>query len=162
MDINGMSPERYVASLLLTDSNLKGKEYYRKEDKYTQIIRENASLLFEGEYCSLDWHNEQVMILKDEADQNEQNYLAETLLTGELKKKLKDIEDSIIVECCPECGAENIIVWDVETQGYVIHCSHCGTKMMLCDECIHNREITCECDWNNTTGCFRERKVRNE
>lgn len=32
MDINGMSPERYVASLLLTDSNLKGKEYYRKED----------------------------------------------------------------------------------------------------------------------------------
>lgn len=69
MDINGTSPERYVASLLLTDSNLKGKEYYRKEDKYTQIIRENAPLLFEGEVCSLDWHNEQVMILKDEADQ---------------------------------------------------------------------------------------------
>ena len=59
MDINGMSPERYVASLLLTDSNLNGKEYYRKEDKYTQIIRDNAPLLFEGECCSLDWHNEQ-------------------------------------------------------------------------------------------------------
>jgi hypothetical protein len=44
-EINGMSPSRYLASLLLTDSNLKGKKYYEVEDKYTEIIEANKGLL---------------------------------------------------------------------------------------------------------------------
>lgn len=44
-EINGMSASRYLASLLLTDSNLKGKKYYDVEDKYTEIIEANKGLL---------------------------------------------------------------------------------------------------------------------
>lgn len=44
-EINGMSQSRYLASLLLTDSNLKGKKYYEVEDKYTEIIEANKDLL---------------------------------------------------------------------------------------------------------------------
>lgn len=44
-EINGMKPERYLASLLLTDSNLKGKKYYEVEDKYTAIIEANKDIL---------------------------------------------------------------------------------------------------------------------
>ncbi len=44
-EINGMSASRYLASLLLTDSNLKGKKYYDVEDKYTEIIEANKDLL---------------------------------------------------------------------------------------------------------------------
>lgn len=44
-EINGMSPSRYLASLLLTDSSLKGKKYYEVEDKYTTIIEANKDLL---------------------------------------------------------------------------------------------------------------------
>ena len=43
--INGMEPERYLASLLLTNSSYKGKKYYEKEDEYTEIIKENKHLL---------------------------------------------------------------------------------------------------------------------
>mgnify|MGYP007025929882 FL=1 len=43
--INGMKPERYLASLLLANSSYKGEKYYEKEDEYTEIIKENKHLL---------------------------------------------------------------------------------------------------------------------
>lgn len=46
--INGMEPERYLASLLLANSSYKGEKYYEKEDEYTEIIKENKHLLVDG------------------------------------------------------------------------------------------------------------------
>ena len=46
--INGMEPERYLASLLLASSSYKGKKYYEKEDEYTEIIKENKHLLLDS------------------------------------------------------------------------------------------------------------------
>ena len=47
--INGMEPERYLASLLLTNSSYKGEKYYEKEDEYTEIIKENKHLLLDND-----------------------------------------------------------------------------------------------------------------
>ena len=65
------------------------------------------------------------------------------------------IQQHEVVEVCPECGAENVMTWDVEKEGYVAYCPHCGSKMMLCDECIH-ADKTLPCDWNPRNGCCRE------
>ena len=62
-----------------------------------------------------------------------------------------------VVEVCPECGAENIMTWDVEKEGYVAYCPHCGSKMMLCDECLHADDAKV-CDWCACRGCYRERE----
>lgn len=67
------------------------------------------------------------------------------------------IQQYEVVEVCPECGAENIIRWDVEKDGYVAYCPHCGSKMMLCDECLHSDNAPI-CDWNPRNGCCRERE----
>lgn len=45
--INGMSTERYLAAELLSNSSLKGKRYYEKEDEYTAIIEQNKHLFTE-------------------------------------------------------------------------------------------------------------------
>lgn len=45
--INGMSVERYLAAQLLSNSSLKGKKYYDKEDEYTSIIERNKHLFTE-------------------------------------------------------------------------------------------------------------------
>lgn len=65
------------------------------------------------------------------------------------------IQQYEIVEVCPECGAENIMTWDVEKDGYVAYCPHCGSKMMLCDECLHADDAKV-CDWCACRGCYRE------
>lgn len=67
------------------------------------------------------------------------------------------IQQYEVVEVCPECGAENVMTWDVEKEGYVAYCPHCGSKMMLCDECIHSDDAPI-CDWNPCNGCCRERE----
>lgn len=47
--INGMEPERYLASLLLASSSYKGEKYYEEEDEYTEIIKENKHLLLDND-----------------------------------------------------------------------------------------------------------------
>lgn len=47
--INGMEPERYLASLLLANSSYRGEKYYKKEDEYTEIIKENKHLLLDND-----------------------------------------------------------------------------------------------------------------
>ena len=67
------------------------------------------------------------------------------------------IQQYEVVEVCPECGAENVMMWDVEKEGYVAYCPHCGSKMMLCDECLHADDAKV-CDWCACRGCYRERE----
>lgn len=67
------------------------------------------------------------------------------------------IQQFEVCEVCPECGAENVMTWDVEKEGYVAYCPHCGSKMMLCDECFHSDNAPI-CDWNPCNGCCRERQ----
>ena len=69
----------------------------------------------------------------------------------------KAIQQSEVCEVCPECGAENIMRWDVKKEGYVAYCPHCGSKMMLCDECM-NSDNAPICNWNPYNGCCREHK----
>ena len=71
------------------------------------------------------------------------------------------IQQYEVVEVCPECGAENVMTWDVEKEGYVAYCPHCGSKMMFCDECIH-ADKTLPCDWSSSNGCCREHQSKKK
>lgn len=100
-------------------------------------------------------------ILTDIFDVSHDNYLLlvqwnedKCLVEDAKEQKGIDVETEA-VECCPECGAENIIRWDVEKDGYVAYCPHCGSKMMLCDECMHAEDAKI-CDWSPCNGCYRE------
>lgn len=65
------------------------------------------------------------------------------------------------VEICPYCMGENILQWDVEKDGYKTNCQHCGKEMMLCDACRHSDDNEkMMCDWIETTGCWRDRKIK--
>ena len=76
-------------------------------------------------------------------------------LKKDRKEAAMEIQQFEICEVCPDCGAENIIRWDVEKEGYVAYCPRCGSKMMLCDECLHSDNAP-TCDWNPRNGCCRE------
>lgn len=71
------------------------------------------------------------------------------------------------VECCPVCGGENILMYDIEQNGYEAKCEHCGAHMFLCDECFHSGDnIGRRCDWHDVEGveggvCFRKSKLMN-
>lgn len=74
------------------------------------------------------------------------------------KDKTKEpiaIQQFEVCEVCPECGAENIMRWDIKKDGYVAYCPHCGSKMMLCDECFHSDDAPI-CNWSPRNGCCRE------
>ena len=53
--------------------------------------------------------------------------------TSYLKESDTKIE---VVEICPHCMGENILLWNIEKDGYEIICQHCGEKMMLCSPCF--------------------------
>jgi DNA-directed RNA polymerase subunit RPC12/RpoP len=59
-----------------------------------------------------------------------------------------------VVENCPECGKDNL--WEdidpVECD-YEAVCQECGSRMMLCDECIHADDNPGYCDWHECEGC---------
>lgn len=61
------------------------------------------------------------------------------------------------VEVCPFCGQENVYPnWDVNKQGYVAQCQHCGKLIMLCGECLNYGEESClKCNWTKEHNCFR-------
>lgn len=50
-----------------------------------------------------------------------------------------------VVEVCPQCGAENEMQWDFEQYGLNAFCPVCGSKMLLCDECMHRDEFKSDC-----------------
>lgn len=78
-------------------------------------------------------------------------------LKKDRKEAMMAIQQFEVCEVCPDCGAENIMRWDVEKEGYTTYCPHCGSKMMLCDECLHSDNAPI-CDWNPRNGCCREHK----
>lgn len=55
-----------------------------------------------------------------------------------------------VVEVCPECGEENEMKWNFEEYGLNAFCPVCGSKMMLCDECM-SREL-----WSGCNNCKHE------
>ena len=71
------------------------------------------------------------------------------------------------VEMCCHCMSENTYpMWDVDTMGYVTTCKYCGTKIFLCDECLHAEDNpNRKCDWTQTERggrCFRGICNQNE
>lgn len=54
-----------------------------------------------------------------------------------------------IVEWCPHCENEVEMEWDIEESGYKAYCPYCGKKLMLCDECTHSDNPSC--DWDCKT-----------
>ena len=65
-------------------------------------------------------------------------------LKGQIMKKE-------VVEVCPHCMRENIFKdWDIDSQGYMAKCQHCGHSIMLCDECMHADDNPKHiCDWQD-------------
>lgn len=72
-----------------------------------------------------------------------------------MHKIIMDHRIHFSTEKCPECGAENEFKWNVLKNGYVSYCQHCGSKMMLCSECLADGDM---CDWNEEEGCYRAKK----
>ena len=70
------------------------------------------------------------------------------------------------IEMCPHCDNENIYpMWDVEKNGYIAKCNHCGEEIFLCDECMHaedNKGMDCNwCETKNGGKCFRGTTINN-
>lgn len=68
-------------------------------------------------------------------------------------------------EWCQNCEEENSIQWNTKEMGYVTKCTHCGEKLMLCDECQHEYDKEKDvivwkdyCDWCADAGgvCYRD------
>lgn len=63
-----------------------------------------------------------------------------------------------IVECCPSCESEVVMDWDVEKDGFKTICPHCGERLMLCDECLHDENGNQDCDYNSITDSCKYNK----
>lgn len=67
-----------------------------------------------------------------------------------------------VVEVCPSCESDVVMLWNVETDGYRAFCPYCGNRLMLCDECLH-RSGGGECDYDKETDtCMFNREEHNE
>lgn len=56
-------------------------------------------------------------------------------------------DDEILVcECCPLCGREATILWNVRADGLHAFCPYCGERLMLCSECHENCSYCTETD----------------
>ena len=62
------------------------------------------------------------------------------------------------VEVCPFCEQENVYPdWDVDKQGYVARCQHCGKL------CMHYGEDSCiGCNWTEEHNCFRAPDLKRD
>ena len=116
-------------------------EEYMKEDCETEII---SSLCYTLEINKMDIDRWYVLV----------QWTQDECLKKDEEEAMMAIQQFEVCEVCPECGAENIMRWDIEKNGYVAYCSHCGSKMMLCDECLHSDNAPI-CDWNPRNGCCR-------
>ena len=64
-----------------------------------------------------------------------------------------------VVEVCPHCDEEIVMMWDVEKDGYQAVCPKCEKELMLCDECMHSDDNEGQaCNWSEAGGCFRKVK----
>ena len=73
-------------------------------------------------------------------------------------RELLVLRSCMATEWCPHCEYESSIEWNVIKYGYQAFCPHCGKKMMLCSECLNDRDY---CDWDGEQ-CYRTREGREE
>lgn len=67
------------------------------------------------------------------------------------------------VEVCPFCEQENVYPnWDVNKQGYVARCQHCGKLIMLCDECMCEEGTCIHCNWTEEHNCYRAPDLKRD
>lgn len=67
------------------------------------------------------------------------------------------VDDVTVNEACPFCGNEIELKWNTDILGFQLYCPYCGKKIMLCDDCIHNPDGKCNCDFNEDThSCHRK------
>lgn len=56
----------------------------------------------------------------------------------------------LLTECCPNCGKEASMLWNIAIDGYYAHCPYCGNRLMLCSECPATKGRT-NCDYSSET-----------
>ena len=79
----------------------------------------------------------------------------------EVEDELEDeSEDQVVIEFCPECENEIEMKWDVSRLGYKAFCPICGSRLMLCDRCQHdkNDKYLGDCDYCSDTDQCRHNK----
>lgn len=59
-----------------------------------------------------------------------------------VKREKESLEDGYVVEWCIQCERQITMWWNVWEDGLVAYCPHCGSKMMLCEQCQG------ECDYD--------------
>ncbi len=60
-------------------------------------------------------------------------------------------DNKVVTECCPNCGSEIIMEWDVSERGYKAFCPVCGERLMLCGECLYDGGDRCDFDSKSDT-----------
>ena len=58
--------------------------------------------------------------------------------------------DDYVVAWCLHCEHQITMLWDIEADGMMAYCPHCGGRMMLCDNCDG------ECDYDGKTDTCKE------
>lgn len=67
------------------------------------------------------------------------------------------VDDLTVNETCPYCDNEIELKWNTDILGFQIYCPYCGKKIMLCDDCMHNPDWKCNCDFDKGThSCHRK------
>lgn len=57
-------------------------------------------------------------------------------------------EDGYEVEYCSVCEREIELRWDINVDGFQAYCPVCGSRLMLCDACMHRfGELVDDCDF---------------
>jgi len=57
-------------------------------------------------------------------------------------------EDGFEVEYCNVCEREIQLRWDINKDGFQAYCPVCGSRLMLCDACMHRYGEVCDdCDY---------------
>ena len=65
--------------------------------------------------------------------------------------------DDYVCEYCSMCENEIELQWSTKRWGYKAFCPHCGTRLMLCDECQHRTDgsFLDDCDYDFETDSCR-------
>lgn len=109
-------------------------------------------VMFEGQpYTVLDVDYNGGLLI-DKADQ----FKKDTAVDESMVKVLDEVEqvqfcgseDGHEVEYCSVCEREIELRWDINVDGFQAHCPVCGSRLMLCDACMHRfGECVDDCDY---------------
>lgn len=64
-------------------------------------------------------------------------------------QELEEIKERMVVELCPHCEREVMLVWD-DPENLNAFCPYCGSRLMLCSCCEQN------CDYDSKTDICSE------